>query len=103
MAKFDHAKDRNYGRAPSEYGARVEKLTDSIIAAIETAGASYPEAKHALARALGIIIGSNSEGESERKAALSTAMQAIAGCTESADLIAKYGGGKLIRSRARRN
>ena len=102
MAKFDHAKDRNYGQAPSEYGARVEKLTDSIIEAIETAGASYPEAKHALARALGIIIGSN-PNESERKAALSIAMQAIAGCTESADLIAKYGGAQLMRPRARRN
>ena len=49
--------------APSEaaqmvqaYADRVEHPTDELIAAIE--GASYPQAKHVLTRALGALIGS---------------------------------------------
>ena len=38
---------------------RVEQLTEALITAIETAGANYPQAKHALTRALGALIGAN--------------------------------------------
>lgn len=70
---------------------RVEHLTAELIAAIEAAGASYPQAKHALTRALGALIGSNAPNNADRDAALTVATRAIRGCAESAPLIAKYG------------
>jgi hypothetical protein len=70
---------------------RVEHLTGAIFAAIESAGASYPQAKHALVRALGALIGANAQNDADRAAALSVANRAIAGSAESASLIAKYG------------
>ena len=70
---------------------RVEHLTAELIAAIEAAGASYPQAKHALTRVLGALIGCNAQDDAARAAALSIATGAIAGCAESAPLIAKYG------------
>src|SRR5271156_5708422 len=51
---------------------RVEHLTAELIAAIESA--SYPQAKHALTRALGALIGSNAENDADRDAALSIAL-----------------------------
>ena len=57
---------------------RVEHLTAELIAAIEAAGASYPQAKHALTRALGALIGSNAQNDADRAAALSIATRAIA-------------------------
>jgi hypothetical protein len=70
---------------------RVEHLTAELITAIEAAGASYPQAKHALTRLLGALIGSNAQNDVDRAAALSIAARAIAGCAESAPLITKYG------------
>jgi hypothetical protein len=70
---------------------RIEHLTGVLIAAIEAAGASYPQAKHALTRALGALIGSNAQNDADRAAALSLATRALAGCADSAPLIAKYG------------
>jgi hypothetical protein len=75
---------------------RVEHLTGTIIAAIAAAGANYPQAKHALTRALGALIGGNTQDDADRAAALSVANRAIAGCAESAPLIAKYG--RTLRS-----
>jgi len=77
---------------------RVEHLTAELIAAIE--GASYPQAKHALSRALGALIGSNAQSDADRDAALSIATRAIAGCAESTPLIAKYG--RRLQSRRSR-
>ena len=84
------------------HGDRVEHLAAALIAAIEAAGASYPQAKHALTRTLGALIGSNAPTDTERDAALSIATRAIAGCAESAPLIAKYGR-KLPSRRSRLN
>lgn len=84
------------------YADRVEHLTARLVAAIEHAGASYPQAKHALTRALGALIGSNSRNDADRAAALSIATRAIAGCAESAPLIAKYGR-RLQSTRSRLN
>ena len=70
---------------------RIDHLTGALFAAIESAGASYPLAKHALTRALGVLIGANAQNDDDRAAALSVANRAIAGCAESASLIAKYG------------
>ena len=81
---------------------RVEHLTATLIAAIEDAGASYPQAKHALTRAMGALIGANAHNDADRTAALSIATRAIAGCAESAPLIAKYGR-RLRSSRSRLN
>jgi hypothetical protein len=81
---------------------RVEHLTGALIAAIEAAGATYPQAKHALTRALGALIGSNAESDADRAAALSIATRAVAGCAESAPLIAKYGR-RLRPTRSRLN
>jgi hypothetical protein len=84
------------------YGERVEQLTAGLVAAIEAAGANYPQAKHALTRTLGAIIGSNAQNDAERAAAVSIATKALAGCAESAPLIAKYGG-RLKSTRSRLN
>jgi hypothetical protein len=81
---------------------RIEHLTGVLIAAIEAAGASYPQAKHALTRALGALIGSNAENDADRAVAVSIATKAIAGCAESAPLIAKYGR-RLQSGRSRLN
>ena len=70
---------------------RIEHLTGALFAAIESSGASYPQAKHALTRALGALIGANAQDDDDRAAALSVATRAIAGCAKSASLIAKYG------------
>jgi hypothetical protein len=70
---------------------RVEHLTGALFAAIESSGASYPQAKHALTRALGALIGANAQHEADRVAALSVANRVVADCAESASLIAKYG------------
>jgi hypothetical protein len=70
---------------------RVEHLTAALIATIEAAHASYPQAKHALTRVLGALIGCNAETGAARDAALSVAARAIAGCAESAPLITTYG------------
>jgi hypothetical protein len=74
-----------------EYEAFVERLTGSIIAAIESANASFPATQHALTRALGAIIASNSQDQRNRAAAVSLATRAVAGCAENAELVAKYG------------
>ncbi len=101
--KFDAKVGRKIGRfmtakttklnddRKTELGARIERLTCTIIAAIEAADASYPEAEHALARALGAIIGSNSRDERNRAAAVSIALQVVAGCAENEKLLAKHG------------
>lgn len=70
---------------------RVEHLTAQLIATIEAAAATYPQAKHALTRTLGALIGSNAETGAARDAAVSIAARAIAGCAESAPLITRYG------------
>jgi hypothetical protein len=70
---------------------RVDHLTGTLFAAIEKAGANYPQAKHALTRVLEALIGSNAQNEADRAAALSVVTRAIAGCAQNASLIAKYG------------
>jgi len=84
------------------YAERVEHITVALIAAIEAAGATYPQAKHALTRAFGALIGANSETDADRDAAVSTATCAIAGCAENASLIARHGR-KLQPRRSRVN
>jgi hypothetical protein len=86
------------GRGQLPKRRRWHKRTAELIAAIE--GASYPQAKHALTRALGALIGSNAQNDADRDAALSIATRAIAGCAESAPLIAKYG--RRLQSRRSR-
>jgi hypothetical protein len=49
---------------------------------------------------LGALIGSNAQNNADRAAAVSIATQAIAGCAESAPLIAKYG--RRLQSRRSR-
>lgn len=80
------------------YADRVEHPTAELIAAIE--GASYPQAKHVLTRALGALIGSNAQNDADREAALSIATRAVAGCAGSTPLIAKYG--RRLQSRRSR-
>src|ERR1700760_79111 len=75
----------------ANYSARVRKLTDAILAAIKEADASYPEAKHALTRTLGAIIGSNSKNPDERAAALRLAHFAMDSYAQSTELLARYG------------
>jgi hypothetical protein len=84
------------------HAERVEHITVALIAAIEAAGATYPQAKHALTRAFGAVIGANSETDADRDAAVSTATRAIAGCAENASLIARHGR-KLRPRRSRVN
>jgi hypothetical protein len=69
---------------------RIDHLTTALFAAIETAGASYPQARQALLQILGVLIGANAQNDADRAAALSVASRAIAGCAESPSLIAKY-------------
>ena len=75
----------------AEHKDRVERLTHALLAAIETAGATPPQAKHALTRTLGIIIGSNAQSDADRDAAVSLASRAIAGCAKDAALAASHG------------
>jgi hypothetical protein len=70
---------------------RVEHLTRQLIATIEASGANYAQAKHALTRALGALLGANAETADARDAAVSVVARAIAGCAESAPLMTKYG------------
>ena len=84
------------------HAERVEHITAALIAAIEAAGATYPQAQHALTRAFGALIGANAETDADRSAAVSTASHAIAGCAENASLIARHGR-KLRSTRSRMN
>jgi hypothetical protein len=74
----------------TDYKDRVERLTDTLLAAIDAAGATPAQAKHALTRALGAIIGSSSpRSETDRAAAVSIAGRAIAGAAEDAAVQAR--------------
>jgi hypothetical protein len=84
------------------HAERVEHITAALIAAIEAAGATYPQAQHALTRAFGALIGANAETDDDRTAAVTTASRAIAGCAENASLIARHGR-KLRSTRSRMN
>lgn len=89
-------------RIAAGYSERVERLTGALIAAIEDADVSYPQAKHALTRAPGAIIGSNTPDDAARSAAVSVAARAIAGCAESPPLIATHGRTlRAVRPKAR--
>jgi hypothetical protein len=90
--------DSDLAEIATEHGESVERLTGAIIAVIEEADASYSQTKHALTRALGAIIGSNSCDYIDRAAAVSVASRAIAGCANSSPLITKHGR-RLRRSR----
>jgi hypothetical protein len=52
---------------------------------------SSPQARHALARPLGALIGPNSENDADRAAPVSITTSALAGCAEDASLLAKHG------------
>ena len=69
---------------------RVEQLTEALVTAIETTGANYPQAKHALTRALGALIGANLNTDTDLEAAVTIAANAIAGCAKSPPVITKY-------------
>jgi hypothetical protein len=84
------------------HAERVEHITTALITAIDTAGATYPQAQHALTRAFGALIGANAETDADRAAAVSIASRAIAGCAENASLIARHGR-KLRSTRSRMN
>jgi hypothetical protein len=84
------------------HAERVEHITTALIIAIEAAGATYPQAQHALTKALGALIGANAETDADRTAAVSTAGRTIAGCAENAALIARHGR-KLRSTRSRLN
>ena len=75
----------------TDYKDRVERLTDTLLAAIDAAGATPAQAKHALTRTLGAIIGSHAQSDADRDAAVSLATQAIVGCAKDAALAARYG------------
>ena len=62
--------DEENARIAAGYSESVERLTGALIAAIEDADVSYPQAKHALTRALGAIIGSNTPDAAARSAAV---------------------------------
>lgn len=68
----------------------VEQLTEALITAIETTGANYPQAKHALIRALGALIGANLNTNTDLEAAVTIAANAIAGCAKNAPIFTKY-------------
>jgi hypothetical protein len=87
------------GQMHRAHAERVEHITGALIAAIEAAGATYPQAKHALTRAFGALIGANSETDADRDAAVSIATRAIAGSAENAYLIARHG----VKLRPRRS
>ena len=69
---------------------RVEQLTEALVTAIETARANYPQAKHALTRALGALIGANLNTDTDLEAAVTIAANAIAGCAKSSPIFTKY-------------
>ena len=69
---------------------RVEQLTEALVTAIETAGANYPQAKHALTRALGALIGANLNTDTDLEAAVTIAANAIVGCAKSPPIFTKY-------------
>jgi hypothetical protein len=75
----------------AEHKDRVERLTRTLLAAIEAAGATPPQAKHALTRTLGAFIGSHAQNDADRDAAVSLASRAIAGCAKDAALAARHG------------
>ncbi len=88
----DHPSSTSEAAAVKQaYADRVDHITGALIAAIDAAGATYPQAKHALARAFGALIGANSETDSARAAAVSTASRTIAGCAENATPVARHG------------
>jgi len=70
---------------------RIDYLIEKLFATIESAGASYPQARQALLQAIGALVGANAQNDAERAAALSAVKRAIASSAESASLIAKYG------------
>jgi hypothetical protein len=74
----------------AEHKDRVERLTRTLLAAIEAAGATPPQAKHALTRTLGVLIGSHAQNDADRDAAVSLASRAIAGCANDAALAARH-------------
>jgi hypothetical protein len=75
----------------AEHKDRVERLTRTLLAAIDAAGATPAQAKHALTRTLGAIIGSHAQSDADRDAAVSLASRAIAGCAKDAVLVARHG------------
>jgi hypothetical protein len=75
----------------AEHKDRVERLTRTLLAALDDASATPAQAKHALTRTLGVLIGSHAQSDADREAAVSLATRAIAGCAEDAALAARHG------------
>ena len=97
---------RSFGRDDlarmTEHKDRVERLTRTLLAAIDAAGATPAQAKHALTRTLGVLIGTYAQSDEVREAAVSVASRAIAGCAKDAALAARHGH-DLRPSRSRLN
>jgi hypothetical protein len=85
-----------------EHVESVDRLTAALVATIGAAGVSPPRAQLALAQTLGRIIGSHSQNDENRKAAVSLATRAIADVAERAALLAKHGR-KLPSTKSRLN
>jgi hypothetical protein len=75
----------------ADHKDRVERLTRTLLAAINAAGATPAQAKHALTRTLGVLIGSRAQSDADRDVAISIASSAIAGCAKDAALAARHG------------
>jgi hypothetical protein len=75
----------------AEHEDRVKRLTHTLLTAIDAADATPAQAKHALTRTLGVIIGSHAQSDADRDAAVSLASRAIAGCAKDAALAARHG------------
>jgi hypothetical protein len=85
-----------------DHADRVDRLTLSLLAAIEASCVNVPVAKHALARALGAVIRSNAGNPADIAAGVSVAARAIAGYAEKSPPLATSGG-KLRPTRSRLN
>jgi hypothetical protein len=75
----------------AEHKDRVERLTRTLLAAIDAAAATPAQAKYALTRTLGVLIGSHAQSDADRDAAVTIASSAIAGCAKDAGLAARLG------------
>jgi hypothetical protein len=92
----------SHARRMVDHADRVDRLTQTLIATIEAAGISSPQAQHAFAQTLGAVIGSNARNDADRAAAVSRATSAIGVYAGDASLLAKHGR-KLHPAKSRLN
>jgi hypothetical protein len=83
-----------------EHVESVDRLTAALIATIDAAGVSHSRAQHALAQTLGQVIGSRTQNDAAREAAVALATRAIA---DSAQHAAAKNGRNLRPTKSRLN